>query len=190
MMSAAQVASCTASFFALATSAAVAIRRPGFTLFLEVLGLNPWHLHKATPKSLRFLSAVMTEQGLFSDCFPYFGGGDLSFSPFENQDPLGFQNSHTFSKTVMKHFWPIFIETSILLSQPRIISHSTKMRRIPYNERKGIIFKRKIREIALNIGVDNTTSFGLTFPGFPDPVHFLSALVGINRRRVGFIEPD
>ena len=90
----------------------------------------------------------------------------------------------------MKHFWPIFIKTSILLGQPRIISHFAKVRRIPHNERKGIIFKRKSCEIALNIGVYNTTSFRLTFHGFPDAVHFRFALVCINSGGMIFVKPN
>lgn len=146
--------------------------------------------HKAAPKGLRFLPAVMPKQRPLTYRFPNFCGRDLCFCPFENQHSIGFKHTHTLFETVMKHFGPVIVKSVIFFSQPCVFSNLSKMGWIPNNKGKRIVIKRKIRKITLNIWSNNARSLGLTVSRFPNTIQFFGSFVRIYGGRMVFIKPD
>ncbi len=132
---------------------------------------------------------MVPEQRPLSYCFPYFGGRDLRFIPFEDQYSIRLENAHTLLEPGMEHFRPIIIKLAILFCKPCILSDLAKVGGIKHYKGKRIIFKRKIRKIASNIGSDNAMPLGLTVSRFPNILQFFSSFVRINCGRVIFVEP-
>ena len=127
------------------------MRQVSQACLISMLLFVNWQFHKTHPNCFTLSSGGMPEKRFERNDRQNFYSFYFAFIPFEYECAVRLQDAHTFGKSVMYEWLPVFWQFTVLLCHPWGFTKRFKVRWVKYYHVEEIIFKWKIGEVGHNI---------------------------------------